>query len=609
VPSAGADGGRRTADEDEALARDGASLADQGDPAGAAAHFGALADADPDDACALSNLASQLLELGPAHQDEALRLLRRAAELAPRWAHPHYGLGLALQRAGDEAAAAEAYGRAWHLDPDHAGALASLLTMSRLLCQWEHLGELERRARRFLHGPEREPPAVLTPLASLGLPTTPREQYEAARRWSRTVGAEGWGTGSPGNHGPLPGRRGGRAHASSPASTSVSHTAGQPLRLGYLSADLFPGCHPVARSLVEVIERHDRRRVHVTVYSLSWSHPDDDRDAGRRIRQAADAVVDLSRLSAEEAARRIATDGTDVLVDLGGHTHGCRPHILAQLRGQGAGGRRQVPVIVNYLGYPGTCGGHWWDYAVADRFLVPPSAARWWSERLSYLGCRPKGGLPGCFMPSDSSRQASVVSRQQVRTEWGLPQRGTVFCCFNHNVKINPAVFRVWMRVLAQVRGSVLWLFSGHPCVPAALRRAAETRGVDPQRLHFAQKQEHADYLAAMGAADLFLDTWPYGAGATANDALWAGLPVLTLAGPTYVGRMAASQCRSVGMGDLVASSVAQYERWAVEIGQARDAQTELRQRLAHNRGCWPLFDMSAYVRSLEAAFARMAAA
>jgi predicted O-linked N-acetylglucosamine transferase (SPINDLY family) len=342
----------------------------------------------------------------------------------------------------------------------------------------------------------------------------------------------------------------------------------------------------VARQIVEVMERHDRGRVRPVVYNLSWSSPEEDTPLGRRIRDAADATVDLCWCSAQEAARVIADDGTDILVDMAGFTSGCRPHILAA---------RPAPVQVNWLGYPGTLGGPWWDYALADRSLVPTRQARYWSERLCYL--------PHCYMPADGQR---MIGAPTSRADLGLPASGMVYGCLNASNKVNPGVFDVWMRVLGRVRGSVLLLYAGHRCVPDALRREAEKRGIDPDRLVFVGPQEPPDYLAAMQQVDLFLDTWPYGAGATANDALWAGVPLLTIAGPTYVGRMAASQCRAVGLDDLVASSVRQYERWATEIGQAPDLCRDLRDRLARNRATWPLFDMGRFVRHLDDAYGRM---
>jgi protein O-GlcNAc transferase len=188
----------------------------------------------------------------------------------------------------------------------------------------------------------------------------------------------------------------------------------------------------------------------------------------------------------------------------------------------------------------------------------------------------------------------------------GLPADGVVFCCFNHSYKLTPAVFEIWMRLLQAVPGSVLWLYQANSAVPDNLRREAVARGVEPERLVFARHSPMAEYLAHLAAADLFLDTLPYNAGATANDALWAGLPVLTCVGDSYVGRMAGSLLHAIGLPELVATSLAEYETRALQLAREPARLAELRRRLAHNRARMPLFDMARYTRDIEAAYAGM---
>jgi protein O-GlcNAc transferase len=188
----------------------------------------------------------------------------------------------------------------------------------------------------------------------------------------------------------------------------------------------------------------------------------------------------------------------------------------------------------------------------------------------------------------------------------GLPADGVVFCCFNHSYKLTPAVFDIWMRLLQAVPGSVLWLYQANSAVPDNLRREAVARGVEPERLVFARHAAMADYLARLGAADLFLDTLPYNAGATANDALWAGLPVLTCVGDSYVGRMAGSLLHAIGLPELVTTSLVEYETRAQQLAGEPARLMELRQRLAQNRARMPLFDMARYTKDIEAAYAGM---
>ena len=235
------------------------------------------------------------------------------------------------------------------------------------------------------------------------------------------------------------------------------------------------------------------------------------------------------------------------------------------------------------------------DYIIVDGFLAPSDQQPFYSEKLVQL--------PHCYQPSDPARPAV---RPASRAGCGLPEDGIVFCCFNHSYKLTPAVFDAWMRLLRTVPESVLWLLEANAAVPGNLRREAASRGIAAERLVFARPAPIPDYLARLAAADLFLDTFPYNAGATANDALWAGLPVLTCSGDSYVGRMAGSLLHAIGLPELVRASPAEYEALAIQLGRAPARLTELRRRLADNRARTPLFDMARYARDIEAAFAGM---
>jgi len=250
----------------------------------------------------------------------------------------------------------------------------------------------------------------------------------------------------------------------------------------------------------------------------------------------------------------------------------------------------------NYLGFPGTTALPEMDYLIADRTVIPENERDCYTEKIVYL--------PDTYLPSDSQRR--IGERIFRRAEEGLPETGFVFASFNNSCKFTPEMFAVWMRLLSAVDGSVLWLSKMNDLAQANLRREAAARGITPERLVFARHAPIPEYLARLAAADLFLDTFPYNAGAIANDALWAGLPVLTCAGNSYVGRMAGSLLHAVGLPELVTASPAEYEARALELARDPARLRELRRRLADNRAGMPLFDMARYTSDIEAAYTGM---
>jgi predicted O-linked N-acetylglucosamine transferase (SPINDLY family) len=274
----------------------------------------------------------------------------------------------------------------------------------------------------------------------------------------------------------------------------------------------------------------------------------------------------------------------DVAIDLGGYTSDTRTDIFAY---------RPAPVQVNYLGYPGTMGTSYYDYILADRFIIPPEHQPLYDEKVIYL--------PDTYLPTDNS--VEIAERTPTRAECGLPETGFVFCSFSHDYKISPPVFDVWMRLLRQVPGSVLWLVSRGELTLANLRREAEARGVDASRLIFAGRVPRVeDHLARYRQADLFLDTHPYNAHTTAADALMAGLPVVTYMGNAFPSRVAGSLLHAVGLPDLATQSLADYEALALRLATNPAALTEVKQRLAANKQTHALYDTAGFCRNLEAA-------
>src|SRR5208337_4305858 len=273
-------------------------------------------------------------------------------------------------------------------------------------------------------------------------------------------------------------------------------------------------------------------------------------------------------------------DGIDVLIDLNGYTTHARSEIFVS---------RPAPLQVSWLGYLGTLGAPWYDYVLTDRFVLPPAQQAFFTERALYL--------PDCYCPSDTRRP--VAPDAPDRAACGLPAEGVVFCCFNNSYKILPQLFDVWMRLLDALPGSVLWLSPGQATAAVNLRREAAARGVDPARLVFAPRVSLPEHLARHVHADLFLDTTPYNAGTTANDALFMGVPVLTCAGDTMASRVAGSQLTAIGLPELITTSLAAYEALALALARDRPLLAGYRQRLEVNRRTSVLFDMARFTRAL----------
>ncbi len=481
----------------------------------------------PDFAQAHINMGIALAE-ARRHQD-AVASYRRGLEIEPNNADAHVRLGNALSNLKRNEEAVACYRRARAIRPDSPFALGALAFAQRRICDWNDVSGNERELReRTLRGQ-----SVTGPFAFLPFSDDPAEQLQCAR-----VNVQGrFGSGLE----PV------LRHA---------RPAGDRIRLAYLSADFRE--HATAYLTAGLFERHDRERFEV--FAVSFGR--DDRSAMRaRLVDGFDHFIDVRGMGDADVARRISELGIDIAVDLMGYTKESRPSIL---------GRRPAPVQVNYLGCPATMGADFVDYIFVDPFVVPADQQPFFTEKLVHL--------PDCYQVNDSRR---VMSDQSpARVECGLPAEGFVFCSFNNSYKITPAFFDVWMRLLASVPGSVLWLVRDCEATESNLRREAEARGVDPERLVFASRVEYPKYLAHYGLAHLFLYTFPYNAGATAADALWAGLPVLTCSGRTFVGRMAGSLLHAVCLPELVTHCLEDYEVLALNLATDPERLGVLRARL-----------------------------
>lgn len=505
---------------------------------------------DPSFAGGHNNRGIALQMLG--RSEEALVSFKRAIALDPTDAEAHYNRGITLMRLTRFKEALACHDAALALQPAHADAAAAAFGVAAILCDWrnreQRMADITAHIRRG---------AAVGPLTVIAFSDDPALQAQAARNVAKAFA-------------PI-------AATTAPIAARRAHAR---IRLAYLSGAFRN--HVTGHTLADLFECHDRE--HFDLWGMSLG-PAPDSAIRRRLIAAFDHFVDAANLSDGAIAALTRAHEIDIAVDLMGHIENARLGIFAH---------RAAPLQVNYFGIPGTEGADFIDYVIGDRIVTPDTLAAHFDERIVTL--------PGCYLPS---AQTPLPAARPDRRACGLPEERFVFCSFNSSQKITPAVFDIWMRLLAQIEGSVLWLYA-HDDAQANLRREAEARGVDPQRLIFAPPLERAQHLARLAAADLFLDTMPYNAHNTATEALRAGLPLVTCTGKSMAARVATSVLAAAGLPELAVAALADYEALALSLARAPDRLAALRAKLVAGRERSALFDLNGYCRHLEAAFVTM---
>ena len=536
----------------DALNNRGNALIDLGRTTDALASYDAALARQPEHVRALVNRAEALMKL--RRVSAALESCERALALAP-----DHEVALAtradalyvLKRYDD---AATAYARLLERVPDFPYASGALLHCRLQGCEWEGV---DAQTAKINHAVARGERATL-PYPFLVVSTSKATQLQCAR----THVAD--------------------RYPPSPPLWNGERYRHERIRIAYLSTDLNE--HAIAYLTAGLFEAHDRQSFEVTAISFA---PESPGPLGARLRAAFEHYVDAREMADRNVASLLREREIDIAVDLNGLTGGNRTAILAH---------RPAPLQVNYLGYPGTMGAGYVDYLIADRHLIPPGDETHYAEQVVRL--------PDTYQPNDARR--AIADATPTRAALGLPEEGFVFCCFNNSFKIGPGMFDVWMRLLRNVPGSVLWLLADNPVAARNLRGHARHRDVAPERLVFAPRVGVADHLARHRAADLFIDTLPYTAHTTASDALWAGLPLVTCVGETFAGRVAASLLNAVGLPELIAQRAEDYEALALALATTPAQLAAIRAQLATNRASLPLFDTVRYCRHLENAYRTM---
>ena len=518
----------------------------------AAVAFDRALEADPSLAEAWLGRGNLLRSLGRyrdalAAYDQALVL---NASLALAW----LGRGSALYLMNNYEGAIAAWTRTLEIAPDRREIEAVYLHARMHLCDWTDFDPACARVRARAGAGE-----PIEPFALVTFPSTAAEQLRCARRWV----AGQW----PRRKEPVwQGER-------------YDHPR---IRVAYLSADFHQ--HATAVLAAGMFERHDASRFEVVAISLG---PDDNSNMRARLERSFERFIDARAWDDERICRLIREMEIDILVDLNGLSGGSRTGIVT---------RRPAPIQAQFLGYPGTMGTGCVDYVIADRTVIPDDARGFYDEKVVHL--------PDSYQVNDDRRAIAAID--YTRAELELPAEQFVFCCFNNAYKITPAMFDVWMRILAACPESVLWLLGDNAAAAENLRSEAAARGIDARRLVFASRMSLSEHLARHRCADLFLDTLPYNAHTTASDALWAGLPVLTCRGDTFAGRVAASLLEAIRLPELITRTLDEYEALAVELAHNPARLAGLKQALADNRATAPLFDTARFTRHIEAAYAAM---
>ena len=472
----------------------------------------------------------------------------------------HFRMGMSFKELGLKAEAAECVrtALALGLGSSELSARALLVFLEREACRWDAADVELARLRQAVQAAPADAAAETGAFVHAVLVDDPMEQRKVAALYARHLAARTV---------PLP-RRQARAHDGR-------------LRVGYLSADFHQ--HATSQLAVQMFESHDRGRFEVTLFSAG---ADDGTPLRRRMCSAAEHFVDLHGQDMPQMAAAIREHRIDILVDVKGATYGTVLQVMAH---------RPAPVQVNWLGFPGTSGADYIDYLISDAIVTPLEHQAHYSERLAQM--------PLCYQPNDSRR---AVPQLQARAAWGLPEHALVLCGFHQSYKISQAVFDSWCRLLNALPDAVLWLLRWNANVQNALTTAAVARGIDPARLVFAPLLPADQHVSRLAAADLFLDAWPCNAHTTASEALWAGVPPVTMIGATFAQRVAASLLHASGLPELVCHDVAHYEQTILQLAAQPAQREQLRARLAAQRAGHALFDGVRFARDIEALYERM---
>ena len=485
---------------------------------------------------------------------ESIESYDKAISINPNFAEAYNNRGGVQKDLKLYEAAHESYEKAIKIKPNLDFLLGSLIYTKLHLCNWKSFDEnLKKIEENIIKGNK-----SLTPFSSLLLLNSPSLQKKAAEIYFKAK------------------------YISKDALKSFDERPeNNKIRVGYYSADFRK--HVMSDLLIHLFKCHDKSKFELIGFSFIPGKPD---LMHNEIKKNFDQFFDVSLKTDKEIAQISKDMNIDIAVDLMGYTTNARTGIFKE---------SCAPIKINFLGYPGTLGSNHHDYIIADKTLIPKKNQKDYSEKIVYL--------PDSYKLDHSARKVS--NKIFTKQEMGLPKKSFVFCCFNNNFKITPNVFNTWMNTLKSVNNSVLWLMikKNNPTVKNHLKKEALKKGIESDRLIFANRMPLSDHLARLKLADLFIDTMPYNAHTTASDALWVGLPVLTLCGETFASRVAASMLNAVGLSELITLTDKKFEDLAIELGNNPKKLQQIKNKLNNNKISKPLFNSKLFTKNIEKAY------
>ena len=500
----------------------------------------------PNYAEAHNNMGGALQKLG--RLDDAIKAFNKAILLKPNYVEPYFNIGIILKNQNKLQEAVEMHTKALLHNPDYANARSERLNLQAKICDWKAVEEDRSLLLDFGIAGD-----AISPFSVLALEDAPERHRLRSEKYARETFS-----------------------VKSLKKFKRPSQMSKRLRIGYFSADFHD--HATMYLMAQIFAAHDKTQYEIFAYSYgSISHS----TMRNRLINEVDIFHDISQFNDTHIVELVLREKLDVAIDLKGYTKDSRTNLFSS---------RLAPVQINYLGYPGTLGADFMDYIVADPIVIPEDKRQHYSEQIMYL--------PHTYQPNDNTR--TISQKIQTREDMGLPRDGFVFCCFNNNYKISPKEFDIWMRLMAKVEGSVLWLLKCNKWAEQNLKREAEARGISGDRVIFAEKVANSEHLARHRLADLFLDTFNYNAHTTASDALWVGLPVVTKLGEGFAARVAGSLLNAVGLPELITHSEEAYEALILKLATSPKKLSAIKEKLEANRLSKPLFNTEQYTKHLE---------
>lgn len=498
---------------------------------------------------AYNNLANVLRLKGDANG--AIANYKKCLKLKPEYSEAYCNLGLVFRDQGDFPAAIMNFKRAIAIKPSNVNARSQMLFSQLHICDWSNI-----ETDNTLISELGVSTLAIGPFTMLALDDSPERHLIRSKNYVAT-----------------------KYRPPSARDSMRPQKSGQRIRIGYFSADFHN--HATMYLMIKVLESHDRNLFEIYAYSFGPNASDDMR---ARLVKAVDVFHEVSGKNDQEVSMLARADNIDIAVDLKGFTRDSRFGIFTY---------RPAPVQIAHLGYPGTSGADCIDYIIADDVVIPKQFEDSYSEHIIRL--------PHSYQPNDDDKVISDINVTKVQL--GLPEKGFIFCCFNKSYKISPKELDVWARVLKKVEGSVLWLIKPNKWVESNLRNEAKKRGIEPHRLVFAERVSLADHLARHKFADLFIDTFNCNAHTTASDALWVGLPVVTMLGKSFAARVAGSLLTAIDLPELITTDVQEYEELITTLAKNPEALKKIREKLVENKLTKPLFDTKKFTQHLETGY------